>query len=228
MDPESDTHINAAARVRLPGLDPAATPVVGFGLGLTGLILGLRPRMVAWPLLLTAAAALMLRDPERHTPDAPDLLYAPADGVVKSHEETYEHLFLHTDAIRLTIAVSPFDVSVQRSPMAGRVAFLQELTASQRIGWAQRGDEDRGACLLIGIDTGIAPILLAISTAAMVWPPQARIAIGDQVAAGARIAVARFGARVDLLLPRDLIAGLPGIGEHVQAGLTQIGTVVLR
>ncbi|MDZ4717769.1 MAG: phosphatidylserine decarboxylase [Roseiflexaceae bacterium] len=225
MAPESDPY---EFRVRLPGFDPAATPVVGVGLGLTGLILGLRPRFAALPLLLTAAAALMLRDPERQTPIASDVLYAPADGVVNAHEETYEHLFLHTDAIRLTIAVSPLDVPVQRSPISGRVSFLQEVTASQRIGWVQRGDEERGACLLIGIDAGWAPVLLAISTGAVAWAPQARVAIGDQIAAGARIAVARFGARVDLLVPCDLIAGLPQIGDHVQAGLTQIGNVVMR
>jgi phosphatidylserine decarboxylase len=225
MAPESDSH---QSRVHVPGFDPAATPLVGFGLGVTGLILGLRPRLVVWPLLLTAAAALMLRDPERQTPATSDVLYAPADGVVKAHEETYEHLFLHTDAVRLTIAVSPLDVPVQRSPIAGRVSFLQEVTASQRIGWAQRGDEERGACLLIGIDTGWAPVLLAISTAALVWAPQARVSIGDQIVAGARVAVARFGARVDLLVPRDLVAGLPPVGDHVQAGLSQIGMLVLR
>src|SRR3712207_7145072 len=53
------------------------------------------------------------------TPDAAETVFAPADGVVIGVEELYEHRFLHTDAVRLAIAVSPLDVPVHRSPVAG-------------------------------------------------------------------------------------------------------------
>ena len=52
----------------LPGLDAAATPLIGIGLGLTGIVLGVRPRLAAYPLVLTVLAALLYRDPKRRTP----------------------------------------------------------------------------------------------------------------------------------------------------------------
>jgi phosphatidylserine decarboxylase len=217
--------------VRLPGLDPEATPLVGLGLSLTGLVLGLRPRLAAWPLALTAAAALFYRDPERATPAAEGMLFAPADGTVRAIEETYEHRFLHTDAVRLAIAVSPLDVPVQRSPLAGRIAYLEEVASEHRLGWSQRDTADeseRGACLLIGIDAGWTLALLAITAGALVRRPQCRVALNESVEAGARLATARLGARVELLLPCDVFGDLPGVGERVQAGLTRVGVGVAR
>lgn len=106
---------------RLPGLDAAATPLIGLGLGLTGIALGLKPRLAAYPLALTAVAALLFRDPNRRTPADEAAVFAPADGIVVAVEEFYEHRFLHTDAIRVAINVGPFDVPVQRSPTSGVV-----------------------------------------------------------------------------------------------------------
>jgi len=63
-----------------------------------------------------AVAALLYRDPDRLTPDAPEAIFAPADGVVIGVEDLYEHRFLHTDAVRVAIAASPFDVPFHRSP----------------------------------------------------------------------------------------------------------------
>ena len=225
----SDESLPPDTRSRLPGLDPAATPLLGIGLGLTGLVLGIRPRLAAIPLALTAAAALLLRDPDRNTQPVIGALFAPADGIVTSIEDTYEHRFLHTDATRVTITCSVIDVAVQRSPVSGRIRYLAELTAEQPLGWASReADIDHGAALLIGINTGWAPVLLAIRTNSLIRQLACRIEPGDIVEAGERLTTARFGAQVDLLIPCDLASGLPQIGEHVQAGITRMAQVVVR
>jgi phosphatidylserine decarboxylase len=214
------------ARPHIPGLDPAATPLIGLGLSVAGLVLSFRPRLAAWPLALTAAAALLYRDPERATPAGHDALFAPADGTIRSVDEIYEHRFLHTDALRVTIGVSPLDVSVQRSPAAGKINYLQYLSAEQSSGWEVPGSTERGPCLLIGISASWAPVLLAVRASAFNRQLVSRVAIGDRVEAGQRLSVARFGARVELLLPRDLLADPPLVGESVRAGLTQVGSVV--
>jgi phosphatidylserine decarboxylase len=213
-------------RIRLPGLDPAATPVVGVGLGLTGLVLGLRPRLAAVPLALTALAALLLRDPDRKTQATTGALYAPADGAVVAVEDTYEHRFLHTDATRITIACSVIDVAVQRSPASGRVAYLSEVAADHSLGWASRFPQiDHGVALLIGLDTGAVPMLIAIRTNPLIRQLPCHVGVGDVIEAGARLSTARLGAYVDLLLPCDLASGIPQIGEHVQAGVSRMAQV---
>jgi phosphatidylserine decarboxylase len=214
-------------KVRLPGLDPAVTPIIGLGLGLAGILLGLRPRLAAWPLALTAAAALLYRDPDRATPNSAEALFAPADGELLAIADEYEHRFLHTDAVRLSIEVSPLNVPVQRSPAAGTVAYLEHVEGSYRAPWDLRGSETaESGRQFIGISTGWGPLLLVITAGPLARRIGCRLAIGDHVQAGERLATVRFGARVDLLLPRDAVGELPTLGAELVAGVSRVGRVV--
>ncbi|HEU5088944.1 MAG TPA: phosphatidylserine decarboxylase [Roseiflexaceae bacterium] len=214
------------SRLHIPGLDPDATPLIGLGLSVAGLVLGIRPRLAPWPLALTAAAALLYRDPERATPNQRDALFAPADGVVREVDEIYEHRFLHTEALRISIAVSPIDVPVQRSPAAGQVSYMDYLEADQASGWETSDKIERGPCLLIGITTPWAPLLLAVRASALHRQIIGRVEVGQHVVAGQRLSVARFGARVSLLVPRDLLPDPPQVGDTLRAGVTRIGSGV--
>ncbi|GAB4110363.1 MAG: phosphatidylserine decarboxylase [Roseiflexaceae bacterium] len=209
---------------RLPGLDRAATPVVGVGLGIAGVLLGLRPRLAPLPLALAAAAALFLRDPDRQTPRGTGMLFAPADGIVESFEEIYEHRFLHTDALRIAIRVSALDVQVQRAPMAGRIAYMQQLDAKEPIGWALRSEAPAyGSCLLIGLETATLPMLIAIGAGPLIRRVSAQVSIGMEVHAGARLATTRLGSHVDLIIPSEGLLGLPAVGSRVAAGMSMLG-----
>src|SRR5213075_1145781 len=122
--------IPSARKPKLP-LDSNVTPLLGVGLGLTGLMLGLRPRLAAWPLALTAVAALLYRDPDRVTPDAPD-------------------------AMRVAIASSPFDVPFHRSPAAGRIGYLEHISGEYGPIWDLSAAE-RNERQYIGIKTEWGP-----------------------------------------------------------------------
>jgi phosphatidylserine decarboxylase len=210
----------------LPGFDSDATPVLGVGLGLTGLLLGLRPRLAAWPLALTALAALLYRDPERATPAEPLTLFAPADGTVLLVDELYEHRFLHTEAVRIAITASPFDVPIHRSPAAGVVAYLAHLDGENRPVWDARA-ADENERQYVGITTAWGPMLLVLIGGPLARRLSCHVGVGQRVEAGARLCTARFGARVDLLLPRDMAEGLPSAGERIHAGATRLAHVVL-
>ncbi len=213
---------SSTRKARLPGLDAEATPVIGVGLGLTGLVLGLRPRLAGWPLALTAVAALLYRDPKRVTPADPYAIFAPADGVVIGVDEMYEHRFLHTDAVRIAIAASPFDVPVQRSPAAGMVAYTEHVEGEYHsIGDMAAGDTNERQ--YIGIKTAWGPLLLALVAGPLARRLDCRVEVGDQLAAGQRLSTIRFGARVDLLLPYDELGDFPAVGEHLRAGVSRIG-----
>jgi phosphatidylserine decarboxylase len=199
--------------------------VISLGLGLTGLMLRLRPRLAPVSLALTAAAALLYRDPNRDTPAESLSLFAPADGTVVAVEELYEHRFLHTDAVRLAITVAPFDVSVHRSPAAGVVAYLEQVPGTYRSGWDMRAAE-HSARQYIGIKTAWGPLLMVIIAGPFARRIESQVKLGDYVRAGTRLSRARFGSRVELLLPRDAAEGLPEIGEHLHGGSTRIGHVV--
>lgn len=219
------TASTSRSKAKLPGFDSEVTPVIGVGLGLAGLLLGVKPRLAAWPLALTAVAAMLYRDPDRVTPDEPGMLFAPADGTIIGVEELYEHRFLHTDAIRLAISASPFDVPVHRSPSAGMVAYLEHVAGEYRPIWDLRA-ADHNERQFVGIKTDWGPLLLVLIGGPLARRVSCQLSVGERVDAGTRIGTARFGARVDLLVPRDVVAGLPPAGTHLRAGVTRMGQVV--
>lgn len=210
---------------RIPGFEPVATPIMSLGIGLTGILLRFRPHLAPMPLMLTAAVALLYRDPDRATPDDTDALFAPADGVTLGTNEIYEHRFLHTDAVQLTIDVSPFDVAVQRSPASGTIDYLEHVPADSP--FTRRDNIRRIERLFIGLSTTWGPLLLVISTKIPGQRVIPLVRLGDRIRAGQRLTRVRFGSRVDLLAPRDLIEWHPAPGARLRAGVSLIGQVVL-
>ncbi len=209
----------------IPGIDAEATPLLGLGLGLTGLALGLRPRLAAVPLALTAIAAALYRDPHRTTPVEPDSLFAPADGTVLRVEEFYEHRFVHSDCLRLAVAIAPLDVPVCRCPAAGTVSYIEHVSGEYRPAGDPEAGE-RNERLYIGIDTDWGPLMLALIAGPLARRITCRVKVGDRLDAGARVGAVRFGARADLYVQRDVVRLLAAPGQHVSAGLSRIGQVV--
>lgn len=209
----------------VPGIDNEALPLLGVGLGLTGLALGLRPRLAPLPLALTALTALFYRDPQRSTPDDTDALFAVADGRVLALDEYYEHRYLHTDAIRIATAISPWDVPVNRSPVAGIVRYLEHVPGDYypiRSAEAAR----HNTRTYIGIETSWGPLLVVQIAGPLGRRIVSRVQVGDRLEAGERIGVSRFGARTDLIIQRDSIRPLVGIGHRPLAGVTRVAQVV--
>lgn len=206
---------------RLPGLDAEATPLLGIGIGLTGLALGLRPRLAPLPLALTALTALLYRDPERVTPQDTAALFAVADGVVTQLDEIYEHRFLHTDSLRLVTMQTPIDVSVNRSPAAGQVRFIKHVEGDFRPVWDAEAAE-RNTRTYIGLDTVFGPVLVVQIAGPVSRRIISKVAVGDQLTAGERIGIIRFGARTDLLFQRDSFRTLLRAGQRVTAGITAL------
>ncbi len=217
--------VESTQQPALPGLDPAATPLIGVGLGLTGITLGVRPRFVALPLALTALTALLYRDPERATPDDPGMLFAPADGLILSLDEYYEHRYLHTDAIRIATILSPIDVPVNRSPVTGTVRYVEHVPGEYRS--VQYNDStERNARTYIGIESNWGPLLLVQIAGPFSRRITSRVQSGEYISAGDRISTARFGSRTDLLVQRDSIRLLVSPGQRLTAGTSRIAQVV--
>ncbi len=209
----------------IPGLDADAIPLLGMGLGLTGLVLGLRPRLLPLPLALTALVALLYRDPQRTTPNDPDALFAAADGTVFTIDEVYEHRYLHTDALRIATVLSPLDMAVNRSPVSGTIRYLEHIPgayASPRTHEASRTNTRT----YIGIETSWGPLMLVQVAGPLARRIVCYVQEGDYVAAGQRLGNVRFAARTDIIVQRDSLEMLVAPGQHLTAGVTRLARVI--
>lgn len=209
----------------LPGLDAEAMPLLGVGLGLTGLALGVKPRLAALPLAFTAITALLYRDPRRKTPDIPNTLFAVADGRVLMVDEVYEHRYLHTDAIRIATMLSPLDVPVNRSPVSGAVHYMEHVPGEFR-SIRHAAASEHNTRTYIGIESPWGPILVIQIAGPLSRRIVSYVQAGDQLAAGDRLGTARFGSRTDLIVQRDTIQPYVNVGQYLTAGVSRIAQVV--
>lgn len=160
------------------------------------------------------------RDPERVPPPGTAML-APADGLVTSADAR--------DGTRyLVIALSFWDMHVQRSPLSGRVVALESYGADFMDGEGREFAFLREkACpvqkrLLITSDTDDVAVRLITSLAARrieTW-----VLEGETVERGQRIGRILLGSTVVLELPADARL-LVRVGQRVWAGETAVAEI---
>ena len=173
--------------------------------------------------VLTLWCAYFFRDPVRVTPLAPELVVAPADGVVSfaGPATPPPELGLGAKPLqRVSIFMSVFDCHVNRAPVEGRVrrvAYHPGAFLSADLDKASEANERNG----LVIDNAAGPIGV-VQIAGMV---ARRIVCftqeGAHLAAGDRFGLIRFGSRVDVYLP-DEARVVVGLHARAVAGETVI------
>lgn len=157
------------------------------------------------------------RDPERSAPVGDDVL-APADGLVTSAEVR--------DGVRyLVIALTFWDMHVQRSPLAGRVLRVE----AQGDVWVDGEGRDfaflrEKTCPVqkrIVLQTAAGELAVRLITSVAARRIEAWVAAGDEVSRGQRIGRILLGSTVVLELPASSSL-LIQVGERVSAGVTPV------
>lgn len=184
---------------------------------------------VHW-LFLAPAAALFLvqievlwffRDPPRVPMFDPSAVISPADGTI-SHVETIQDPDFVEPMLRISIFLSIFNVHVNRVPRTGRVTavryFRGEFLDARHADCAQRNEQ-------LWLDmtdaaTG-APIRLKQVSGAIARRIVCVLKAGDEIKAGERFGMIKFGSRTDLLLPARVVGEtLVRVGDKVHGAQT--------
>ena len=150
------------------------------------------------------------RDPDRIVPDDPCAFIAPADGKV-IRCESVEGIH-HVD-----IFMNVFNVHVNRAPMAGRVTHMHYFPGAFLNASFEKASEqnERNSFTLLGDDKTM--IVFTQIAGLIARRIVSYVAVGDQVKAGQRIGMIRFGSRVDCRIPEDYEVAV-AVGDKVKAG----------
>lgn len=183
---------------------------------------------LVWPCLIIAGwLAAFFRDPERAVPDRPDVVVAPADGIVTRiavaavpGRDPQPGAVTPSDTLRITISPSLFDVHMHRVPIAGHVVRLASRMAESGPRRADAPPEDERLYVIERSD-GVHVVVTQTARALGRWLTSF-IKSGDIVAKGQRLGFARFLTTVDLYLPIGVTAQV-AIGQRTVAGETIIG-----
>ncbi len=193
-------------------IDPAAKPFTAMAAVPTMIAaLARRPRTTAALGLLTAGVTLFFRDPDR-TPDRlpvsdPDVVLAPADGIVMHVGEPQPGIAPPGEWQQVSIFLSLLDVHMNRSPYGGRVIDVTHtpgrFLAAYRAESATKNERSE-----IIVERVVAGRPRRIVYRQLVGQLARRIVTriepGDEIATGERMGLMKFGSRMDVFVPPEV------------------------
>jgi phosphatidylserine decarboxylase len=172
------------------------------------------------------------RDPERRPevePPPAGALLAPADGRVDFIGEADEPL-LGGRCQKVSIFLSVFDVHLNRAPLGGRIAKIEyrkgEYLDARRDDCSARNEANVVVLAGRAPDGTEVPVLLRQVSGAIARRIVCAVREGQELAAGERFGMIKFGSRTDICVPagRKLEVRVR-LGQHVAAGRTLLGVV---
>jgi phosphatidylserine decarboxylase len=196
--------------------------------------LALAGALVHWAFWLPLGVAALLwleviyffRDPPRRIPTDPAVVVSPADGTVTDVDEVAAEAFPGGRAFRIGIFLSIFNVHVNRVPRSGRVVGLRYLPGEfldarhpdcpvrNEQFWTDVVESDPPRRFRVKQISG------AIARRIVCW-----LRAGEEVKAGDRFGMIKFGSRTELLLPAgEAMEVKVKVGDKVKGG----STVLLR
>lgn len=185
----------------------------------------------AWGGVLWAVATILggfmvyfFRDPEREIASAVNEIVAGADGTVRAIEHVKEPRFLQGDAVRVSVFLSPFNVHVNRAPLAGTVAGLDYTPGRHILTMKNEASEynehssiyiegEKTRCLVKQI---VGPLVRRV----VYW-----LEPGQPIGKGERIGMMKFGSRMDMYFPVTDVEICVAKGDDVVAGQTILARV---
>ena len=217
---------------RFPSTHPEGRKFVVAAAALTLFAYLLGWEILGWLLAgLTIWVFAFFRDPIRTTPRGDNLVVAPADGLITMistvpapRELAGTDGLADTEYTRISIFMSVFDVHINRSPVTGRVrkvAYIPGKFVNADLDKASEDNERQHVVVetAAGVRIGFTQIAGLVARRILTFVRE-----GDQVEAGERVGLIRFGSRVDVYLPagtgpRVLLGQRAIAGETVLAEL---------
>ena len=165
--------------------------------------------------LLSLFILQFFRDPPRKIPGDDRAVVSPADGRIVAVERAQDP-YLQRDALKVSVFMNAFNVHSNRSPVAGVIEkdwyhpgkFLNAALSKAS------GENERKALWIktvSGFDVVCVQVAGLIARRILCY-----VRSGDRLARGQRYGFIRFGSRVDVYLPQDVLVKT-SIGDKVYA-----------
>jgi len=180
-----------------------------------------RPFFAAAFVVAALALGLFFRDPKRLTPHSPTAVFCPADGKVLSIDEVDDADPLNEKSRRISVFMSLFDVHMNYAPISGRVEYIKYRKGAfhrANLPDASRSNENNS----IGIRQAHHRVMLRQIAGKVARRIVCRVEVNDQVQAGQRIGLIKFGSRVELFIPLEWEV-LVKKGDRVKGGVSEVG-----
>jgi phosphatidylserine decarboxylase len=198
------------------------------------------------PVIILAAAALLIqwtvaaiilgllalfminffRDPRRAGSDHHVDVLSPADGTVVAIKDVADGEIWPGLTKQVSIFMSVFDVHVNRAPITGRIVHYKYNPGKKLAAFADKSSTENEQNLIVMEDPHGAKLafkqIAGLLARRIVFDKKE----GDDVVRGERVGMIKFGSRVDMFFPADVVLKV-GMRDKVKVGLTivaELGT----
>jgi phosphatidylserine decarboxylase len=173
------------------------------------------------PVLLTLSMAFFFRDPRRKPPSDPNIVVAPADGRVTRVRKVVPAE--SGSPTLVSIFLSPFDVHVNRAPIAGLIRDISYVPGKFLMATNEMASavNEQNALTIEGEKVTVVCKQIAgiLARRVVCWKQK-----GDRVSLGERFGLIKFSSRTDVILPQQ-VEVLVQEGSRVKGGTTIIGRI---
>lgn len=194
---------------------------------LVGYLIGsvMAPVLYVLAVGLAGFTLFFFRDPDRRVPeDAGNLILAPADGTVLSVVKEMENNYMKAPATRISIFLSLFDVHVNRIPVSGTVEYLSYHPGKYLMAWKDKSSSENERSEIGVLHASGTRFFFKQITGFVARRIVFHIAEQDDVQAGKRFGMMRFGSRMDVFLPEDMHITVEK-GDKVTGGETILARI---
>ncbi|HMU62200.1 MAG TPA: phosphatidylserine decarboxylase family protein [Gemmatimonadales bacterium] len=161
------------------------------------------------------------RDPVRNGPRGERLVIAPADGLVVSVRRIDEPDFHGGEVQRVSIFMNVFNVHVNRYPVDGTITYRKYSPGAFVNAAAEKASLENEQSS-VGIVAGRGKVLVRQIAGLIARRIITDHGEGAVVRQGERMGLIRFGSRVDVFLPKDVVVKVAE-GQRTVAGVSIIG-----
>jgi phosphatidylserine decarboxylase len=176
--------------------------------------------VAAFFVFIAAFMAYFFRDPKRVPPDDPNVVVAPADGRVTQIKSLVADTGTGT---LVSIFLSPLDVHINRSPIAGLVTNISHSHGKFLMATNQKASllNEQNELIIEGEKVTVVCKQIAgiLARRIVCWTKK-----GDRLELGERFGMIKFSSRTDVILPQNVNVTVRE-GKRVRGGVTVIGRI---
>jgi phosphatidylserine decarboxylase len=174
-------------------------------------------------LLLSMFFVFFFRDPNRNPPAGDKLVLSPADARVMVAGDVPWPGAPAGEWKIISMFLSPMDVHINRTPVAGTVTRV-EYHPGQFFPAYKKEAGELNEWTEVWFNRPSGPVVVRQIVGMLARRIVCRVKPGDQVKAGDRFGVMKFGSRIDLFIPRTATI-LVKVGDKVVGGETTLATL---
>ena len=146
---------------------------------------------------------------------------APADGKVVVIEEVEEPEYFKGKRKQISIFMSPFNVHVNRMPVAGSISYYKYHPGKYLVAWHPKSStENERTTVVAKMDNGTEVLFRQIA-GALARRIKCYVQQGQQLHQGQEFGFIKFGSRVDIFLPLNAVVKV-NIDDKTTGGKTVI------